>query len=243
MTLWDDVRCALGFLTRLPGGGPGRLSEAARAVPLVGVVIGTLQALVAGAALWCGVPATVAAGLALLAGIMATGGLHEDGLADTADGLWGGASRDRRLEIMRDSRVGSYGVLALILILLLQAAALAALFEAGWIWGPLVAAGAASRAAMIAAMSALPHARRDGLAHMSGRPDGARAVQALAIAAAVCLLAVGAMSVWVVLVAAGLSVALARVATSRIGGQTGDILGATQLLVQTGTLIALSAGV
>ena len=113
-----EVQLALMLLTRLPAGriDPApTIAAAAWAFPLAGAVVGVLQALVLIAAIGLGLPMAMAAGLALAAGVLATGGLHEDGLADCADGFGGGRSPARKLEIMRDSRIGSYGALALIL--------------------------------------------------------------------------------------------------------------------------------
>ncbi|PIE11446.1 MAG: adenosylcobinamide-GDP ribazoletransferase [Rhodobacterales bacterium] len=238
-----QFRCALGFLTRLPGGGPGTLAAAAPAFPLVGLVIGACQAMAATLALWAGLPPAIAAGLALAAGVLATGGLHEDGLADSADGLWGGGATARRLEIMRDSRIGSYGVLALILSLGLQGAALTALLEAGAVWAPLLAAGAISRAAMAVVMEALLPARTDGLSKGAGQPGGSGAVTSLAIGAGLTLILTGAGVVPILIAGAAAVFWLCNEARARIGGQTGDILGATQQLTQITALCVLAARV
>src|SRR5437763_523525 len=96
------------------------------ALPLIGLIVGAIAALVLLGAAWIGMTPAVAAGLALAAAVLVTGGLHEDGLADTADGLGGGKDRDHKLAIMRDSRIGSYGVLALMLTLGLRWSALTA---------------------------------------------------------------------------------------------------------------------
>jgi len=123
-----DIPAAIGLLSRLPVPvdtdlATRRGARAAWAYPLAGLVVGALAGLVAQVALWLGLPPSIAALLALAAMIAITGALHEDGLADSADGLWGGWDRARRLEIMKDSRIGTYGVLALGLTLLLRAAA------------------------------------------------------------------------------------------------------------------------
>ncbi len=246
--LWRaDLAAAFGLLSRLPVGGAvqnGReLARGAWAWPVVGAVLGGLAGLVALAALGLGVPAAVAAGLALAAQVLLTGGLHEDGLADSADGLWGGASPARRLEIMRDSRVGSYGVLALVLGMGLRWAALAALFQAGWVLAPLVAVGAVSRAAMALLMARLPAARADGLAAGAGTVAPRTALAALALGLGLALICVGGASLWAA-VWAGVAVAvLASAARTRIGGQTGDILGAGQQLAEMAALVALSAAI
>lgn len=237
----DHLRTALGLLTRLPGGRPGPIADAVWSFPLVGALVGALQAALAALALGVGMTPAVAAGLALLAGGVITGGLHEDGLADTADGLWGGTTREKRLAIMRDSRLGSYGALALIATLGLQGAALSALFAQGYIWAPLIVAGAASRAAMGPLMARLPHARTDGLARHAGRATGQSAALGLGLAFAIAVLLSGHGVVGVALSVAAVTAWLSGVAMARLGGQTGDILGATQQLSQNAALLALSA--
>ena len=151
--------------------------------------------------------------LAIAALACATGALHEDGLADFADGL-GGASRARRLEIMRDPRVGSFGVIALVLALLARAGALAALAGPAEVGVALIAAAALSRALLPPAMLALPQARGDGLAVQAGRPHPARVAAALAIALLIALLllpAAVAVTASAVAALAGAMVAMARV--------------------------------
>ncbi|ACM00601.1 adenosylcobinamide-GDP ribazoletransferase [Cereibacter sphaeroides] len=239
---WADVQLALALLTRLPLPGqslPDRGAGAAWAWPLAGVAVGGLAALTAAAALALGLPATVAAALALAVQALATGAMHEDGLADTADGLWGGWTRERRLEIMKDSRTGSYGVAALVLVGLLRWSALAAALEDGV--ALLVAAAVLSRVPMVGLMALLPNARGAGLAQSLGRPDGRQAALAAALGVGVALLLAGPAAL--VLAAAGGAAALALglVARAKIGGQTGDILGASQQLSEAAVLVAAAA--
>jgi len=241
-----DLAAALGLLTRLPVPVDGaraaaRGAGAAWAWPLAGVAVAVLAALAAWLALVLGVPAGAAAGLALAVQVGATGAMHEDGIADSLDGLWGGATPGRRLEIMKDSRIGSFGVLGLVLSLLLRWSALAALLAApGWA-AALVAVAALSRAGMAALAAALPFARPGGLSAGVGRPGGATVTLGLGIALALALLLTG---------AAGLAAALAMalglalwggIARAKIGGQTGDILGAGQQVAEIAGLLALAA--
>ena len=239
--LRDDLLSALALLTRLPV--PDHRSagaEAAWAWPLAGALVGLLAAIPASALLAFGVPPgpVAAAVLALLA--LLTGALHEDGLSDTADGLLGGRSRERRLEIMKDSRIGSFGALALVLVMLASWSALEALIAEGRLWGPLIAAAALSRAPMAVVMAALPPARPGGLSAGTGRPSPAVAAAAVGLALVLALLTLGSAALAPVLAAALLPALLALAAQRMIGGQTGDILGACQQLAFAGALAALA---
>ena len=156
-----DIAVAVGFLTRLPvpgAGGAGRLAAAAGWFPLVGAGVGAVGAGVAAAALWAGFGPWLAAVFAVGAQAALTGALHEDGLADAADGL-GGRDRAARLRIMRDGAVGSYAAVTLVLALAARIGAIAAHAEGGAPAAALVASGAVSRAAMVAAMRGMPPAR------------------------------------------------------------------------------------
>lgn len=242
-----DVAAALGLMTRLPVPVNGALAQkrgaaAAWAWPLAGALVGGLAGLVLWASMAVGLPPLAGGFLAVATQVLLTGGLHEDGLADSADGLWGGWTRERRLEIMRDSRIGSYGVLALILSVGLRTAACAALPIGPLACAALIGSGAASRAAMAGVMAALPPARSDGLSAGAGRPRPATALLALAIAVCVCLIALpagAALGVCAVCLA-GVAV-VAAIARAKIGGQTGDILGASQQLAEIAALLALAA--
>ena len=240
-----DIRRAASLLSRLPLGhfdlaAARPMAAAAWAWPLIGALLGGLAGLVALLATWLSLPAPLSAALALASLIAMTGALHEDGLADTFDGLWGAQDRTRRLEIMKDSRVGSYGVLALVLALILRWSALTALFQAGWILAPLIATGALSRAPMALLMARLPKARKGGLAASTGQPEPQTALAGLAVASAIALLTTGPLMLaalfWISLV----TLVLAGVAKAKIGGQTGDILGASQQLAEIAALASLA---
>ncbi len=240
-----DIALALALLTRLPvrlsHGASVRGGAAAWAWPLAGALVGALAALAGSVALALGLPTGVVAGLVLAAGILLTGALHEDGLADCADGFWGGWDRARRLEIMKDSHIGSYGVLALGLSLILRWSALSTLIAAGHLWGPVIAAAALSRAPMAAVMHALPNARGSGLSQSTGRPAQDTGLLGAAVALGVGLLATGGAALAAMLGVALAGLAIAAVARARIGGQTGDVLGATQQLAEIAGLAALAA--
>ena len=192
-----DAVLALVLLTRLPlphlsKDSFARQSRAVWAFPLAGLVVGGLATVMAAAALavW---PPAVAAGLALVVQILVTGAMHEDGLADSADGLWGGFDRSRRLEIMKDSHIGTYGVLALVVSVGLRWSICAALLESAP--GAILALAALSRAGMPAMMVLLPNARGGGLSHSVGAPGVAVALAAGAMGLAVGLATVGPVAV------------------------------------------------
>lgn len=242
LALPSDLLSAFALLSRLPlPNHRGTGAASAWAWPLVGAMLGALGAALASGALCLGVTPGVTAALVLALGAMLTGGLHEDGLSDTADGLYGGWTKARRLEIMKDSRVGSYGVLALVLVTLARWAGLTAVLVYGGHWAALVATGALSRAPMALVMVLLPNARGEGLSHATGRPSPAVALVGLALAVVIAGALTGWTAVPLVFAALGGTVALAFSALRRIGGQTGDILGAAQQLAEVACLAVLSA--
>jgi adenosylcobinamide-GDP ribazoletransferase len=239
-----QLRLGLAFYTRLPLGGKpdpnAVLSQVLWTGPLAGVVIGLIGALAYALVKATGLPPLVAAAAALGALLATTGCLHEDGLADTADGLGGGATRERKLEIMHDSRIGTYGVCALSIALLLRVAAIASLAEIMNVVLALVAAHAGSRAMIPAFMRFVPPARRDGVSAGAGRPS----VVHVGVALGLGLVALGAaLGIWTGLIAGMLVVAasclLAALSLRQIGGQTGDVLGTLQQVSEI--LILLSA--
>ncbi len=237
-----DIAEALALLSRVPVPGHApRGAASAWAWPLAGLVLALIAAAVGALALALGLPPGIAAGLVLAGQVALTGGLHEDGLADCADGFWGASGRVRRLEIMKDSRVGSYGVIALVLGLGLRWVALAVLFEAGAVLAPLVAAAVLSRGSMAVVMAVLPNARGSGLAAGVGRPGRGTALAAVGLAVGVAFVATGwdgfAALFWAAVAVFG----LALVARAKIGGQTGDVLGASQQVAEIAVLGCLAA--
>lgn len=237
-----DVMAAFRLLTRLPvPQGPDRGGKAAWAWPLVGAVLGLITAVVAACLLGLSVPPILVAVAAVTTTIFLTGALHEDGLADVADGFWGGYDPARRLEIMKDSRVGSYGVLALVLSLFARVAAVTVLIEAGAFFPALIAAGALSRAPMAVLMATMPPARAGGLSARVGAPEGKTALVALALALVIAALVLGQASLAPILWASLATIAVAILAFVKIGGQTGDVLGASQQAAEIAALTALTA--
>jgi adenosylcobinamide-GDP ribazoletransferase len=238
-----DLIEALGFLTRFPVPqlASHRGAAAAWAWPLAGALVGLWAAALASLALWAGLPAGVAAALALAAQALPTGALHEDGLADSADGLWGGGTRERRLEIMRDSRIGSYGALALMLGVLIRWTALSAILAQGEAWGALIAAGALSRWPMLALLWALQPAREGGLSRLIGRPATATLVLAGTVAILVAVIIAGWTGLGAALAVLAVTTLWAPFVRARLGGQTGDTCGAAQQLAEVAALLVLAA--
>lgn len=243
-----QVQVAMMLLTRLPAGtlsSPApKLADAAWAFPVVGLVVGALSALGLAMALWFGLPPALAAGGALIISVLATGGLHEDGLADLADGFGGGHTRARKLEIMRDSRIGSYGTLALILSVGMrwQALAVVAAVSPATAVSAIVAVAMISRAGLPAMMVALPPARTDGLGRSAAGGDwtGAAIAAAIGAAAAMVLLGPG-MGLGAALVAMVVLAGLGALALRQIGGQTGDVLGAGQQVSEIAVWLMVAA--
>ena len=229
------------LLTRLPGGWliGGRAFPAGGACvwayPLVGALVGAV-----GAGVLALMPTALGAIWALVAMAALTGALHEDGLADMADGLGGGSTVARKLEIMRDSRVGSYGALAIVLSVAVRGVAVAALAGRGGL--ALMAAGSLSRAAMGVPMLLLRPARADGLGAALGRVPMASAFGCAGLALVVALLTLpwaGAVAAVGMAVLAALVVS--EVARRQIGGFTGDVLGGCAVVVEAVVLTVMAA--
>ena len=227
----DEARLALTFLTRLPAGRIAdpvpSLAEARWAFPLVGLVVGGLGWAAQHGSLALGLGALASAFVALGIMALATGALHHDGLADFADGVGGGRDRDHRLEIMRDSRIGSYGVLALLFAITLSGTSLGA-FTGGAPLALVLTIGMSSRLAMLVVLDLLPPARSDGLGHLASGPSVAAWGPGLALI--VLLGLTGGLSAWLILPGVAIAALLiAGLAQRRLGGQTGDVLGAVQV--------------
>ena len=244
---WRDTRLAAAFLTRLPlgperAGAERSLAGAARAFPIVGAAVGLAAGAGLLAASWLGLHPLASALVALAVAALVTGALHEDGLADVADGFGGGRTRAAKLKIMRDSRIGAYGVLALVFSVGLRAAALAGLPGPGSAILALMATGAASRAVLPMVMHRLEPARRDGLAVGAGRPPREDAFTAALLGAALVLLFLGPAAGAATAIAAAAAAALmAAQARRQVGGSTGDVLGAVQQVAETAALLAAAA--
>jgi adenosylcobinamide-GDP ribazoletransferase len=238
---WRESRVALAFLTRLPvpldDVEDTALGRAARGFPVVGLIVGLSGGLVYAVADILALPVSVSALLAVGAMVLITGGLHEDGLADTADGVGGGRDREQALAIMRDSRIGSYGVIALLFALSLRVTCLAALAEADMVMLALVAAAAGSRAVLPVVMFYVPPARTDGLSHAAGPPVRRAMVEAAVLGGALGVIGLGILGGILGALLVGLAAwGLVGFLAGRLGGQTGDVLGAVQ---QTAEIVIL----
>jgi adenosylcobinamide-GDP ribazoletransferase len=237
-----DLRIGISLCTRLPLGSPPSLDDSgvARAswtFPVAGILVGLAGALAYWLAIRLNVAPIPAAALALAVTMAFTGAMHEDGLADSFDGI-GGNSRERKLEIMRDSRIGTFGTLALVVTLLLRWSTLADIAEPRYVAIALVSAHASARAAMTAFMHLVPPARSDGLSTDAGRPPGQSVAAALAIGIFALLFGFGAKGAMIsLLLLAFAGIIAARIALRQIGGQTGDVLGAFEQVSEAVVLL------
>lgn len=233
---------ALSFFTRLPIGrrdfGNVTLAQSAWAFPIVGAVIGALDGLFYLAMLNLGIASNIAAWLTIIFHLLLTGGLHEDGLADTADGLASGKTIEQKLAIMRDSRIGSYGVLTLVTVISLRANIISGFADNLPTLLLFVAAAAASRGFMVIFMQSTTYARNDGLAANSGKPSIANTLTAALISIISLLLTSQIYSALIAIYTlAVLYIIIRYVVIKNFGGITGDTLGASQQLSEVAMLI------
>jgi len=241
-----DLRIGFSLCTRLPVGptdaiGEGDVARASWTFPIAGLFVGVAGALVYWLALSVSIAPQPAAALVLAATMLLTGLMHEDGLADTADGL-GGRTREKRLDIMRDSRIGSFGACALAISLLLRWSTIADIADARFVALALISSHVVARACLPAFMRFVPPARSDGLSSGAGQPPSSSVVAALLLGIIGLLLGFGprgAMVIMLMLLIAGLL--LARLAIRQFGGQTGDVLGAMEQIGEAITLLAASS--
>lgn len=245
-TAWEPLRLfvvAVRFLTRLPlpepTFHPGDLRRATGAFPLVGVLVAGagIAAYAVVEPLWGAVVAVLVA-TAVEVGV--TGAFHEDGLADVADGLWGGWTVEDRLRIMRDSRLGTYGTVALVGVLALRVALLAGL-DPGWFWRATLVGHVLGRAAILVMIRLLPPADDGGSGAQVSEPTGAVGTAVAAVTSVAVLAAALGTAGWLPLVAAVPPIVLTTVLyRRRLGGITGDALGATNQLVHLAALAAVA---
>lgn len=233
------LRQAVAFLTRIPVGETGGIERAVGWFPGVGALVGLAVAGSYAAAYWW-LPSLLAAVIATTVGVVLTGALHEDGLADSFDALGSGVQGDEAHEIMRDSRLGTHGMTALGISLLWRIVALAALAPAGALAG-LVMAHTLGRAGAVSLMALGPSARADGLGSSGVTETSRGAVWGAVLSAlGLSLLAAG----WWVVTALALVVIvvaiLRAVSVERFGGITGDLLGASEQISEMAVLAVVA---
>jgi len=252
---WHDLIVALSFLTILPvrpklPEGPvlkaedarATLRYGARAFPLAGLIVGAAGALTYAICSALKLPPEAAAFIAIGAMIFFTGALHEDGLADLADGAGSHKDMDTRLRIMRDSRIGTFGTLALIIVVGIKTGSITALGWSDHVATMLLGSAAASRAFLPALMRYIPPARADGLAVQAGRPEEKQVVLAALLGAALALLFLGPAAGFIAFaVGAGTAAFIGWFAKRRIGGLTGDVLGAAQQMSEAAMMLVVVA--
>jgi adenosylcobinamide-GDP ribazoletransferase len=256
-SLLADFCVCLGFFTRLPLPSAAPTSQhfvtnfprALRMLPVAGALVGAIAVLVMGVASGLGFPSPVAAPLAICALVLLGGAMHEDGLADCVDGFFYGATRERKLEIMRESRIGAFGAVALVLSLYLRVVSLTLIAgkSQGLAAAVLIGAAALSRAASLMPLALLPPARENGAGFAAGKPERA------ALKVAACLAVVFALAPAVaagaslirsavgIAAATGAAYAIVLLARKYIGGQTGDVAGAVQQLSEIAYYLAFAA--
>jgi adenosylcobinamide-GDP ribazoletransferase len=248
--LRTDLVAAFMLLTALPIRCLGQACkehtpDAVWAYPIVGATIGAIGAIAYTTCTWIGLRAGLAAICSLAAMVVVTGGLHEDALADTADSF-GGRSRARKLEIMRDSHIGTFGVLALVLTLAARGMAIASIAAPCDVAVAQIVSGTLGRGAMLLLLLFLTPARQDGLGAALRTTAKMRAGTGLVLAAGISLLLVPIVfALWVTTAAVVVALCTTVIAWRQIGGYTGDVLGATEVAVESATLamFAASSGV
>jgi adenosylcobinamide-GDP ribazoletransferase len=244
--LLDELTGAFALLTRLPVGwlnakdASDTFAASVWAYPVVGAVVGGIGGAAYGGCAWLAMPPAVCAVWALVVMVLVTGALHEDGLADTADGLGGGRTRAQKLAIMRDSRIGTFGTIALVLSLAVRGTTLTALAQPGRVVPALIVASALGRGAILVLLLALAPARPDGLAFgLRDRRPG-RSAAGLGLASAVsfallppvlaaCAIAATLVSAWII----------GWIARRQLDGHTGDVLGTASVCAECVVLTLL----
>ncbi|HEX2449325.1 MAG TPA: adenosylcobinamide-GDP ribazoletransferase [Methyloceanibacter sp.] len=245
--LSTELRTGLAFLTRLPLVHPvsatgADVAQASWSFPVAGAVVGGIGALVYWLADGLNLDPILSAILAVAATLVVTGALHEDGLADTADGFGASASRERKLDIMRDSEIGTYGASALILSFMLRVGAVVSLADPGLAAAALIAAHAGARATLPVFMRIVPNARQDGLSAIAGEPPQRSALMALLLGLLALLLCLGLGATFIAALLLACAIGLmAWLCVTQIGGQTGDVLGTLEQVSEMLILLVAAA--
>ena len=238
---WADILASIGLLSRLPvridaNWVETRGANQCWAYALAGVLVGAITILVASLSMMLHLPDLAIGFIIVATTAYVTGAIHYDGLADSLDGLWGGWTQAQRLDIMKDSHIGVYGVIGVVCLVGLQAT-LYGHIVTETIW-PVLGVMAMSRAVMVPVMTWLKNAKTSGLSAQVGRPSVATAILALIVGTCVALLSGAWPAIFGSIIAA---LAVGKIAKHKIGGQTGDILGAIQQLAEVCSLIFVIA--
>lgn len=250
-----DTIQSLGFLSRLPlasswfEGTNDSLKQSVRAFPLAGAILGALAGIALFICDYLGLPALTCSFMTVGALIAMTGALHEDGLGDAADGFFGAATPERRLEIMKDSRIGTFAALTLMIFIGLKVSLLATILQRFGVFQTilvLIGAEAASRAAMLVLWYQLPSARPGGVADNVGAPKWEALLCAMGIGLGILLATIflvgGIFALFkAIIFAFALLYGFAKLCLIKIGGQTGDTLGAAQQLVALAILLGVAS--
>ena len=250
-SIWEEIKLALAFLTRLPvPASNAKMPAALRVFPLIGFMLGVFSGALGLALISVGLSTTLAIIFALAFSVLLTGALHEDAIADVADGFGGGATTESKLEIMKDSRIGTFGVAALIFVMILRMVSLSEIAASNFV-GPEVivfawaAAACLARALAVSLMATTKNARGSGLAQSVGKPNTRTHMQALVLG----LLLSSSMSVYIagwtptlaaILISVAVFLSVRWLAIRQIGGHTGDVAGAVVILCETAFLVSLT---
>ena len=246
-SFFSDLIMGLQFYSRFPVGKgeyeTPEISKIALALPFVSFIIGLIPALILLFGSLVGLPPLFVASLAVGAGVLVTGAMSEDAIADSADGLFGGQIKEKRLEIFKDSSLGTYGVTALVLYILLRIFALSAFvavspFLAACLW---IGVGILSRSGALFLMLKLPPARLKGASASVGQISNIAFFTGLAFALLIGFILsapfVGIFNfLFVLAIMIAINFAWLAFCKRKIGGQTGDLIGANQALLETGIL-------
>lgn len=232
---FQEFRVALMFLTRLPVGHIPKpvptIGDAQWAYPWVGLFVGAICWGVFSVCLALGATESISAAFSFAALVLVTGGLHQDGLADFADGIGGGRNTEHCLEVMRDSRIGSFGVLALVIAVLIWIGAVGEIGAEASI-GMFLTVAIVSRATMIVLLIVLRPARPDGLGAQASA-SGVSGIWSLLLTGGLAVSVLGSQGILVILAALVSAAFVGYSAWKRIKGHTGDVLGASQFLADT----------
>ena len=235
---------AISLTTRLPV-NPDFMShiepktDSSWAYPIVGIILAIPISILGYILSILGFDSGVISAVLIITLIFLTGAMHEDGLADTADGFWGGWTKDTRLEIMKDSRIGTYGVIALVFSILIRWYCLKITIDQNLLFIAVVVSAILSRSLMSCYMWITPNAKDKGLSFNTGRPDDISAIVAFTLGASVTLLLVGFKGIFLLLLGS-IIVWLSRILSlHKIDGQTGDTIGAVQQICEVIILFSI----